>query len=307
MKIVIVRYAIPRPTNFTLDLARPIEWIFTCPLIQLQVVLMGGPRIPSSRRYVMPGLTLLFLFCGLVSQLTPLPINYVLYIVGIIFQAVEFHFNRLQILEHSNGEEGLLSGESDFRRASLAVMIAWFPFPIFYLLTPEGFGILTNITVIQVGWAFLNIVAKFTFIFFIQRVKDNYCGRLKVKRELASVAMVTGANQMNQVVPTHGSQTPPIVDAQAKALGELNAIITETMTFVCRSTQSAFSDCCLMLRKVEEMMSKSLQATKRSQEANIEGNLQQRLEELVSAASERVRTSAETVAMWKTFTIRGRI
>lgn len=37
------------------------------------------------------------------------------------------------------------------------------------------------------GWAFLNIVSKFTFIFYIQRIKDNYCNRLKVKREFVGI------------------------------------------------------------------------------------------------------------------------
>jgi len=51
------------------------------------------------------------------------------------------------------------------------------------------------------------------------------------------------------------------------------------------------------LRKVEEMIAKSLSATKRAQEAEVEGNLQQRLEELVASATERVRASADSVAL----------
>lgn len=36
----------------------PQEWIMTCPLMQLALVLMGGSRIPEYRRMLMPGLYL---------------------------------------------------------------------------------------------------------------------------------------------------------------------------------------------------------------------------------------------------------
>jgi hypothetical protein len=44
--------------------------------------------------------------------------------------------------------------------------------------------VITNPVVIQTGWAFLNIVSKFPFIFFVQRMKDNYCTKLNSKREM---------------------------------------------------------------------------------------------------------------------------
>lgn len=108
-----------------------------------------------------------------------------------------------------------------------------------------------------------------------------------------------------------GAQSGPglyMLDSSPKSFEVMQAALLEKVENMQAAVQKQHIEAqAAMLRKVEEMMSKSLQATKRSQEANIEGNLQQRLEELVSAASERVRTSAETVAMWKTFTIRGRI
>ena len=42
---------------------------------------------------------------------------------------------------------------------------------------------------VQMGWACLNIVSKFTMIFFIQRVKDNYWNRVKLTRELKLKAL----------------------------------------------------------------------------------------------------------------------
>ena len=37
-----------------LDIGRPIEWILTCPLMQLILPIMGGERVPDWRRYTMP-------------------------------------------------------------------------------------------------------------------------------------------------------------------------------------------------------------------------------------------------------------
>merc|ERR1740115_633387 len=107
----------------------------------------------------------------------------VFYGIGILFAAVMWFHNFKQIKEHSNGEETMLSGDSEFRKASVLLIATWFPFPIWFIISPEGLGLLDNVLIIQVGWAFLNIVSKFTFIFYIQRIKDNYCNRLKVKRE----------------------------------------------------------------------------------------------------------------------------
>ena len=124
-------------------------------------------------------------------------------------------------------------GDSEFRKASILLIVTWVPFPTFYALSPEGFGALANFVFLhhifsvepmcspmflfvthgkpeilretsfldsgiitdvlfvqaccgvgscgvrtawvgaQVGWAFLNIVSKFTFIFYIQRIKDS--------------------------------------------------------------------------------------------------------------------------------------
>lgn len=49
-------------------------------------------------------------------------------------------------------------------------------------------------------------MAKFAFIFYMQRVKDMYCNRLKTKRELQPAK--TGGGGM----ASHGSMSPPVGD-----------------------------------------------------------------------------------------------
>ena len=41
-----------RENNFTLNLSRPIEWIATCPIMQLKLVVLAGARVPSYRRFM---------------------------------------------------------------------------------------------------------------------------------------------------------------------------------------------------------------------------------------------------------------
>lgn len=217
-----------RPGSFVLDFSRPIEWIATCPLMQLVLVLMGGSRIPEYRRWLMPGLSVTALICATSSMLLWDIWVFVAYGVGVCFASVMFFLNRVQIIEHSDGQEGLLSGDSDFRRASVLLIVTWVPFPMFYALSTEGLGLITDVVFIQVGWAFLNIVSKFTFIFYIQRIKDNYCSRMKVKREFAGVHAAGPA-----VTNKDGSATPLASSRkQDKSTGEMSALVVETMSFL---------------------------------------------------------------------------
>eukprot|EP00928_Gymnodinium_smaydae_P075721 TRINITY_DN5873_c0_g1_i1.p1 TRINITY_DN5873_c0_g1~~TRINITY_DN5873_c0_g1_i1.p1 ORF type:complete len:585 (-),score=101.76 TRINITY_DN5873_c0_g1_i1:397-2151(-) len=174
----------PDGGNATIDLARPIEWICTCPLMQLTLVIIGGTKIPEERRVIMPFLSFLVLALGLLSTYLSGWVRFVPYVIGCLFVSLMFFLNGKQIAEHSDGLESFWSGDSEYRKASLLVILLWFPFPIWYILSPEGMNIVNDQLLIQVGWAFLNIVAKFAFIFYIQRMKDNYCTKLKAKREM---------------------------------------------------------------------------------------------------------------------------
>merc|ERR1719201_3252479 len=55
--------------NIVLDLGRPIEWMLTCPLMQLAVPILAGEKIPDSRRLSMPLLAFFVLSFGLCSAI----------------------------------------------------------------------------------------------------------------------------------------------------------------------------------------------------------------------------------------------
>ena len=53
LKLRIDDFDLPgRENNFTLNLSRPIEWIATCPIMQLKLVVLAGARVPSYRRFM---------------------------------------------------------------------------------------------------------------------------------------------------------------------------------------------------------------------------------------------------------------
>jgi len=239
---------LPVHGGYNFDLCRPIEWVCTCPLMQLSLVLMGGAKLPDYRRYLMPIFSISILICGTTSTLmTIIGLKVLAYILGLMLFVTMCSFNRLQIMEYSGGAEGFTMGDSEFRKATLLLLSTWVPFPTWFALSTEGFGVINNALVIHVGWSFLNILAKFTFIFYIQRIKDLYCNRLKTKREMNG-----SGKKMYGLGPSggmHGSMSPPDFEmggqmmmpgsAQAYEMAEdekkrekLTAVVIETMTFL---------------------------------------------------------------------------
>eukprot|EP00931_Biecheleriopsis_adriatica_P122300 TRINITY_DN9729_c1_g1_i1.p1 TRINITY_DN9729_c1_g1~~TRINITY_DN9729_c1_g1_i1.p1 ORF type:complete len:612 (+),score=178.85 TRINITY_DN9729_c1_g1_i1:67-1902(+) len=160
---------------YSMDMSRPIEWICTCPLLQLALVLIGGNKIPYYRAYLMPGIALSLLLLGVASTLIENVIaRVIIFILSFTVFSVQCYFNRKQIIEATDGQEGLFSGRSIYRLISIMVILTWLPFPFWYLMTPEGFGVIENLVVIEIGWAVLNIVAKFSFVILVFKINRKY-------------------------------------------------------------------------------------------------------------------------------------
>ncbi|CAK9108915.1 Histidine--tRNA ligase (Fragment) [Durusdinium trenchii] len=173
-----------RENNFSLNLSRPIEWIATCPIMQLKLVVLAGARVPSYRRFMMPLLSVAVLLCGTASMFTGDALRFGWYGFGLCLACIMFWHNIIQIKENSEGEENAFNGDSDFRKLSLLLILTWFPFPIWFSLSIEGFGVITDYLVIEMGWVALNIVSKFTFIIWMQRMKMVHQRKLEAAREL---------------------------------------------------------------------------------------------------------------------------
>eukprot|EP00439_Symbiodinium_sp_Y106_P023939 s682_g2.t3 len=140
-----------RENNFTLNLSRPIEWIATCPIMQLKLVVLAGSRVPSYRRFMMPLISVAVLLCGTASMFTGDALRFAWYGFGLSLACIMFYHNALQIKENSEGEESLFSGDSDFRKLSITLIVTWFPFPLWFSLSVEGFGLITDGFIIEIN------------------------------------------------------------------------------------------------------------------------------------------------------------
>eukprot|EP00933_Yihiella_yeosuensis_P023737 TRINITY_DN1846_c0_g1_i3.p1 TRINITY_DN1846_c0_g1~~TRINITY_DN1846_c0_g1_i3.p1 ORF type:complete len:773 (-),score=188.00 TRINITY_DN1846_c0_g1_i3:405-2723(-) len=132
----------------------------------------------------MPLLTASNLLCGVAAMFSEDGMKWIWFGFGMMVYMLYTHYNIVQISENSDGEESLMKGDSDYRKLTIIVCLTWFPFPLWFFISPEGFGFIENITTIQLGWAILNVVAKFGFILHLQWIKAAYCKKLDAAREL---------------------------------------------------------------------------------------------------------------------------
>jgi len=161
-----------------LDIGRPIEWILTCPLMQLILPIMGGERVPDWRRYTMPLNSVVILLFGVSAMFSPvLPLKLGFYFCGVFcFCVLVWQMHRC-INEATGGAETIYWGQSSLRTLAVIVAWTWVPFPIWYALSPEGFNIVQNSAAMKISVAFLNVLSKGAFIYYLMRVR----GDLEVK------------------------------------------------------------------------------------------------------------------------------
>jgi bacteriorhodopsin len=175
--------------NSTLDLARPIEWILTCPLMQICLVVVGGERVKESRAVSAPMTSAIILCWGTASALAPwTTVKLLCYICGAFCFLLLCSLMNETIRESTNGLESLCSGSSSVRSLTLLVVFTWVPFPIWYALSPEGFNIIKNAPLMRIAVAFLNVISKGTFILFLMRLRSNEKLTISLKAEGTVVA-----------------------------------------------------------------------------------------------------------------------
>jgi bacteriorhodopsin len=163
-----------------LDLGRIVEWMLTCPLMQLAVPVLAGEKVPDSRRTTMPIVAFTVLFLGLLSTLAEnIAFKAILYAAGtVVFLGLLYLMNAC-VYESSNGGESLFYGTSFLRGLIVLVALTWIPFPIWYGLSPEGFNIIKDEPGMKVAVAFLNIFSKGSFIMYLTRIRADFQTRQK--------------------------------------------------------------------------------------------------------------------------------
>ncbi|CAE7482978.1 hop [Symbiodinium sp. CCMP2456] len=209
-------FQIPGYTGgFVLQLARPVEWVLTCPILQLKLVILAGARVPSYRRFMMPLLSAAVLLCGVAATFTDGGLRYIWFGFGMILVVIMFYYNAQQISENSEGEESILHGQSDYRKLTLVLIATWFPFPIWFALSPEGFNLFDEELTIEMGWVVLNMCAKFSMIIIGQRMKLVHQRKLEAARELYGLSP-------SDEVPENALNQKAIMESSKGGRGNLN-------------------------------------------------------------------------------------
>jgi len=205
-----------------LDIGRPIEWLLTCPLMQLILPILGGERVPDYRRWTMPtnsAIILVFGVCAMFSEWLPQKLAF--YFCGVFCFCMLVHQMHRCVVESTNGGEGIFYGSSTIRTLVVIVTMTWIPFPIWYALSPEGFNIVKNSAAMKIAVAFLNVLSKGAFIYYLMRVR----GDLEVKEMVMAEANVTSSLDQKKKLDTyidpendHARLTPKLITAVFEVL-----------------------------------------------------------------------------------------
>jgi bacteriorhodopsin len=193
-----------------LDLGRPIEWMLTCPLMQLAVPILGGEKVPDSRRVFMPLAAFTVLSFGLLSTLmSNIALKALMYGAGcLVFLAMLYLMNSC-VMDASNGGENIFTGSSFLRGIVVVIASTWFPFPIWYALSPEGFNIIQDEAGMKVAVAFLNVFSKGAFIMYLARIRTDHNTR---QATMLSVGYMTEANKGSALEDLEGADDKMSLD-----------------------------------------------------------------------------------------------
>jgi bacteriorhodopsin len=199
-----------------LDLGRPVEWMLTCPLMQLAVPILAGEKISDSRRLSMPILAFVILSFGLASTVaTNVAFKALLYCAGFLLFLVMCGQMNACVSEASGGGENLFVGSSFLRGLVVIIALTWIPFPIWYALSPEGFNIIKDAAGMKVAVAFLNVFSKGSFMMYLARIRTDHntrqktlvaCGYIDEMDGIAN-AKAKAANQSTDQVEEKDSDT----------------------------------------------------------------------------------------------------
>jgi hypothetical protein len=117
----------------------------------------------------------------------------------------------------------------------LAVIVTWtwVPFPIWYALSPEGFNVIQNSAAMKIAVAFLNVLSKGSFIYYLMRVR----GDLEVKEMVMAEANAVNGPDTKKLGPygfmAAGEDGKP---EEQKITGKLCSIIFEVLQVMGRQT-----------------------------------------------------------------------
>merc|ERR1719379_2216298 len=109
------------------------------------------------------------------------------YFCGVFCFCLLLHQMHRTVVEATGGAETLFWGSSSIRTLSVIVAWTWVPFPVWYALSPEGFNIIQNSAAMKIAVAFLNVLSKGAFIYYLMRVRGDLEVREMVMADMKAI------------------------------------------------------------------------------------------------------------------------
>lgn len=130
--------------------ARYIDWVVTTPLLLLSLSLMAmHKRSKSSSDYTLIAALMatdvIMIVCGLVADLSPTPIRYLWYSLGVVafLVAMVLIWVPLRDKARTNPKREI---DSIYPRVAGLLTILWIGYPLIWLIGPSGFGLVNQLT-----------------------------------------------------------------------------------------------------------------------------------------------------------------
>lgn len=160
-----------------------LEYMLTCPVMQANLAILGGPSVQERHRGEVAALTLLVLSFGFAaSMIDSIVLKMACFVLGASAFVVLVKVNNSMVLQHSGGRESIFGGNlharpSPYKKIAKKIVMTWVLFPLWWLISPEGLGVLQNHEVNSTVQVFLSIVAKGLYVIMIRLITDKYANK----------------------------------------------------------------------------------------------------------------------------------
>jgi bacteriorhodopsin len=160
--------------GYYLHICRPLEWLFTCPLMMLEMAILGGPKLQANRPFQLVSVTVVLLLLGFGATVSQdIFLKFALFACGSSGFVVLARLMDRVVEEHTEGDTRLFSSTSKSGKSTplkallIKVLLTWIGFPIWWALSPDGFNVVEDHQIHSGVFLLLNIVAKTVFIWYV--------------------------------------------------------------------------------------------------------------------------------------------
>ncbi len=119
--------------------ARYADWVVTTPLLLLALGLTAMFRLERKDKTLLAALVgadVVMILCGLVADLSPYPIRYVYYWIGVAALGVIFWISWVPLARLADSQGPAVGGA--YRRVATLLTVLWIGYPLGWILGPSG-------------------------------------------------------------------------------------------------------------------------------------------------------------------------